>query len=448
MTSACNIIYNGSNQTTDDLNVNYPLYCSSLTSSGGISVAGLINTNTGYAENNVKILDVKQNNPPTDINISLGHTNISTNATGFGNIAIGNLAGSGLTSGTSNISIGKNAGSDLSTGSNNISIGNDSHINSTAISNSLAIGNGALSVSLADGNLAIGTDCMGLTTTGNNNTIVGQYAMFDSPNNSTGSYNTGMGVGVLAKSTTGSGNVAVGYRAGTSTTTGSENTIIGDSAANLLTTGSNNVIIGGTAGSLGNAITTGSNNILIGHEAELKAATDSHSIVITTTPSTKGRGPNTTVLDPAALSASSTVTTVLGYDTSDGQVFASNGVTLPLGLTVPSATGVIYTTFPATPTGNASVTNNNRMGYAQYINLTSIGIGASITLILQNSLFDGAGFVNAQVYAQNVAAGACLVLKSVEPSIPGSLSLSFCNVGNVATGANGSLTIFYMIFNS
>jgi hypothetical protein len=95
--------------------------------------------------------------------------------------------------------------------------------------------------------------------TGFNNTGIGTYALYSY---TTGSYNTAAGMNSLYYNSTGSNNTASGFNALYSNTTGSNNIGEGFQAGYYLTTGSNNIGEGFQAGYY---LTTGSNNIDIGN---------------------------------------------------------------------------------------------------------------------------------------------------------------------------------------
>jgi hypothetical protein len=104
-----------------------------------------------------------------------------------------------------------------------------------------------------------------------------------------GSYNIGIGNGILQNVTNGTSNLGIGREALEQVTTGNHNTGLGFQALDEVTTGSYNIGIGGLAG---DTITTGNYNICIGDGSDVKAAGDLNEIVIGR--SLTGAGSNTT----------------------------------------------------------------------------------------------------------------------------------------------------------
>ena len=101
--------------------------------------------------------------------------------------------------------------------------------------------------------------------------------------NTTGGYNTAVGVAALKANTTASNNTAVGYQAGYSLTTGGLNALFGYQAGYSAVTGANHVFIGRAAGyactatvantfvgdGTGGSVTTGKGNMFIGSNNDL-----------------------------------------------------------------------------------------------------------------------------------------------------------------------------------
>ena len=110
-------------------------------------------------------------------------------------------------------------------------------------------------------NTAIGLSALQSNTTGFSNTAIGISAL---RNNTTGGYNTAIGTSALRNNTTGFSNTAIGIEALQSNTTGFSNTAIGLSALQSNTTGGSNTAIGLEAL---RSNTTGGSNTAIGLKA-------------------------------------------------------------------------------------------------------------------------------------------------------------------------------------
>lgn len=197
-----------------------------------------------------------------DVAIGVGALK-STNANSDANVAVGNLAGANCNSSSciNNILIGQNAGANISTG---------------------------------QGEIAIGTNSIGIASglTGNNNFSIGTATM-------------------RSLTGTAAGNVAVGVTSGFLQTGGSNNTYIGTNSASAETTGSTNTVIGANVADT--TLQTGSSNILIG----FSAATDTVLGATTSSLSIGGKvGTLDTGIGIASLAATATnnnFNTAVGY---------------------------------------------------------------------------------------------------------------------------------------
>jgi trimeric autotransporter adhesin len=195
---------------------------------------------------------------------------------------------------------GLNAGENLYTGQANTAIGvnalETAGSSSTGEQNATAVGQGALqdcNVSPSGGvscgtavgyqalqvdttgydNNALGS-CMQANTTGYDNTCAGTLAL---NSNVSGNENTGIGDTALWYST-GSNNSAFGWGAGTGvsgTSTFTDSTLLGHQAGYYLTTGNFNICVGELCN-----ITTGSSNIIIGNSITTTTATASNQVNI------------------------------------------------------------------------------------------------------------------------------------------------------------------------
>jgi len=129
-----------------------------------------------------------------------------------------------------------------------------------------ALGYGALTVSTADENTAIGAFALQANTSGDSNTGLGVGALYT---NTTGGSNVALGTGALFSNDSGNGNNAMGYDALRNTSTGDNNVALGYQTGYTLTTGSNNTLIGYDADVASNAIT---NATAIGANAVVDAS--------------------------------------------------------------------------------------------------------------------------------------------------------------------------------
>ena len=270
---------------------------------------------TGAADFNINGLTVGKGGGSATGNSAVGYQALNTNTSGTYNTAVGYQAGysnttGGVhafgtavlyanTTGLANAGFGgydgaSSIGSALrnnSTGSNNSAFGVGAMNQNTTGGLNVAVGTQALySNTTANYNTAIGFNAIYANTTGTNLDAVGAYVLNKNTtgvaniamggsgtipalyNNTTGSYNVGLGTGALFSNTTASLNTAVGYQALYSNTTGQENTVLGQAAGYAITTGSGNTYIGKSAGV---AVTTGWGNVLIGDSTGASLTTGS-----------------------------------------------------------------------------------------------------------------------------------------------------------------------------
>jgi hypothetical protein len=123
-------------------------------------------------------------------------------------------------------------------------------------------------------NVGIGNEALCYNTSGSANVGIGIGTL---TNNTTGDSNTGVGRYALVSNTTGAGNTALGNRAGAAITTGSYNTIVGNEALSLNTTGGYNVAVG--VSSMMQALSA-SHNVAIGNEALYSNTTGSSNTAV------------------------------------------------------------------------------------------------------------------------------------------------------------------------
>ena len=202
----------------------------------------------------------------------------------------GENAGNKLTTGNQNNLFGYNAGLYLTTGSGNTALGHDSLLYAgTSSSNNTTIGYfagaGVDGSSLYSNNTLIGYNAGRFTTTGNSNSTLGSYSL----------YNT----------STGNSNVALGYYSLFSNTTGSNNSAIGLGSLSSNISGTNISALGYNAGRyIANGITAktyGNDSIYIGSNS--KALTDGTNSEIVIGYNAIGKGSNTAIIGNTSLTA-------------------------------------------------------------------------------------------------------------------------------------------------
>lgn len=234
-----------------------------------------------------------------------------------------------------NYSVGDSTtgGVDASYGSHNLAIGAGA-LNNPGLAKleNIAIGTGALAVTTASYNTAIGAYASARVSTGglnvavgrnagagitvsNFNVAIGDYAM-SSDTGSLGDSNVAVGANALMYAATSAciGNVAVGTNAGVNVN-GEKNTLLGDSAGTYQA-GSYNTCIGSGSGGLGGGLATGSYNTTLGSGSGFGMGSGSYNTLI-------GNGAGSAIA-PAVSRA-----TILGGN--DGAAASSNSVTLSDG---------------------------------------------------------------------------------------------------------------------
>ena len=229
-------------------------------------------------------------------NIAIGTSAAKTLCSANGSVSIGFLAQCTITSGNYNIGVGYAAASLVQYGLRNVAIGAFAGRCNISGSSNTAVGYGAGYGNLGACNTHIGSHSGGFTSVSNgsmnvgigvyanrclcgntsNNAALGAFAL---RNNTTGQYNTAVGIcaGVGATgaavsyntfvgncsgfaATSANCNVAVGYLALSNATSSIQNTVVGYQSGCAITTGSYNVVIGSNTGS---TIATSSCNIII-----------------------------------------------------------------------------------------------------------------------------------------------------------------------------------------
>ena len=235
-----------------------------------------------------------------DSNITIGHESALGLTTGGQNVFIGPGAakgdGSNAVTGSSNVAIGESALEKLQGSSSLVAIGRLAMQNTHSADNSVAVGTMALQAgtdySYA---VAVGTQAFYTLTTGSYNTGVGHFVggnITDGTRNSLfgyeagyniqGNNNTAIGNQALYYSTsdkTGANNTGLGYRAGFVIEGGDQNTFVGYQSGQAMTTGNNNVFLGGYDGNSGGVdLRTSSNNVVLSDGAgNIRGRFDSNS---------------------------------------------------------------------------------------------------------------------------------------------------------------------------
>lgn len=197
----------------------------------------------------------------------------------------GNVAMLGIgVSGTGNLALGSGAAPTV-TGNYNIAIGNSALHAAVGATSNIAIGDHALSLlTTLSSNVAIGTNSQPSTLTGANNVSIGTAS--------------------LGANSSGGDNVAVGVNSTLSNVGGSSNVGVGRDALLLYLGGSYNVALGAGAGAgagtgAGAPYNGGSHNIYIGYNSFPLTTTDTNTIVIGDTITSKGS--NTTLIGNSSM---------------------------------------------------------------------------------------------------------------------------------------------------
>ncbi len=193
-------------------------------------------------------------------NCAFGVSSLSSNITGARNAAFGYQAlftnntndntafgyqALKLATGTGNVAVGSLCLDVCSSGISNTAVGFNASGALTTSSNVTAVGAYALLVNTSAETTAVGAQCMTKLTSGTGNVGIGFFTL---NNLVTGIQNTGIGYGALSNAT-GNGNTSLGYISGNTITSGGTNICIGIGAGSGLTSGSNNIYIGANANS-------------------------------------------------------------------------------------------------------------------------------------------------------------------------------------------------------
>ena len=270
-TGALNLGANGNFTVTGNLSVN-----------GVISATSIVTTGTGItvisSANDLQLNAIGQvtSTAPLQVTSSTVSTSPSTGALIVGIYGV-NSAGLGV--------------------AGRISAGQD------AVINGVSVGAGGGS---QPSNVAIGTSALG--------------------NNSGGRYVTAVGAGALQLSSA-DVNVAVGYFAGAAVTAGTNNTLVGNNAGSQLVSGSNNVAIG-TQAQVGTGAATG--NVILGANilTNVAAAANNNVLIgVNVQNQTARAGANTIAIGPNALGNSTGSNLIMiGSGAGSGLTSATNQV--------------------------------------------------------------------------------------------------------------------------
>lgn len=182
-------------------------------------------------------------------NVALGAQSLESNINGTRNIAVGSHALEDLESGNRNVALGTFALAHATNADRNIFIGADSGLYLEKADDCISIGKAALSQGVKrDGDIAIGAGAL--------------YGSGDAKNSDASKGNVGIGKN-SGYYCYGKSNVFVGSNAGYNTSSGNMNVCIGNEAGRNLTDGWGNTAIGSNAYNVGNY----SRSIAIGYNA-------------------------------------------------------------------------------------------------------------------------------------------------------------------------------------
>ena len=282
---------------------------------------------------NTTFLNSKLRVDDTLNNVSSGLNALANVTTGYGNLAFSTSANQFMTTGYNNVGIGQQANYNHN-GYNNVAIGVGALTSSPSqiVTNNVAIGALALgnATTGADGNFALGSNCLGALSNGTNNCIMGYYgggAM------GTANYNSGVGYGVLNTITSGSNNSGLGVGAGSGVLLGNSNTFLGTSS------GASGDFSEGTAVGYG-AIIGANNEIALGRSTE---TTKVYGNLVTNGTTT-----------------STGVTTATGRITANGGITNINGMNLfsidTVRTTAFTISSPFFHIYPVNPTANLTIT--------------------------------------------------------------------------------------------
>jgi len=289
-----------------------------VTANTALGSGALLGANSGSGNNTAIGYQSSYSNTSGSYNTSVGQGSLYTNTTGLLNVALGQASLYYNTTGGYNVAVGPSALSSNTTASNNTAVGYQALYSNTTNGQNTAIGTQALYSTISPYNTAVGWQA-GYSNSGGSITAVGMYALksntsgyanvavggYDAnlgiaaalQSNTTGTYNTAMGVGALQANTTATNNIAIGYQSLYANTTGASNVVLGSYAGGGVTTGNNNVCVGYGAGLYSTVLTTGGQNLYVGTNAGASSASVSYEMVIACLNSI-GKGSSTGYINP------------------------------------------------------------------------------------------------------------------------------------------------------
>lgn len=229
-----------------------------------------VNTNQIYADSSASKLGIMIGSPNETLTVN---GNLSTREVAAPS-ATGNFGKVYVKSSDSKLYFKDDAGTEFGISTPSPSIAINDLSDAIANSNSVYLGNDSGTNSTGDYNTAIGIEALKANTLGDYNTAMGYRSLY---NNSNGYYNSAFGSQSLYSNTNGTANVAAGAHTLYSNTTGSNNTAIGSFTLNGNTTGSNNTALGYTA-LYKNA--TANENTALGYQALQSNTTGNGNIAI------------------------------------------------------------------------------------------------------------------------------------------------------------------------
>jgi trimeric autotransporter adhesin len=247
-----------------------------------------------------------QNMTAKSNNTAIGANTLNAMSTGLSNTAVGQNALDGVTTTNFNVGFGDNAGRAITTGTGNTAIGHGSFGQddttpavSTANYNTGAGGWSLQEITTGGANSCFGMNACSDITTGQNNTAVGQSALFGGPGSTAtnvgnaASQNTAIGTGALQvntansmtavgfnalkANTSGSLSTAIGYQSLSTSITDVRNTALGYNALQVLNGGPDNTAIGETSMA---AATTANANTAIGSNSALTLLSGTKNLVL------------------------------------------------------------------------------------------------------------------------------------------------------------------------
>jgi hypothetical protein len=216
--------------------------------------------------------------------------------------------------------------------------------------------------------------------------------------NSSNSFNTALGVGVLNATYTGTGgNVAVGYFAIRSATIGEYNVGVGLSAGQNITSGSYNVLLGRVTGK---NITTGNNNVIVGDgAAEYGATTISNNTIVGTSAGQGSLASSNNVLIGYASGgnlSTGTFNTFLGRENISGNGITTGSFNTIIGSQISGLSSSLSNTIIlADGQGNQRLRINN-IGDVGINSTSPSSLGANITtldIVGKNASWTGGVFL-------------------------------------------------------